>query len=223
TSLVERQGGGNDAQLIGNIDASLDAVEDIFGALLDISRLDTGAMKPTIVGFRIDELLRQLEVEFAPLAQKKGLRLAVVPCSLAVGSDRRLLRRLLQNLVSNARKYTAHGRGRVGGRRRRGGLRVDVYDTGLGIPASQRRAIFQEFRRLDRGAKVARGLGLGLSIVERIARVLEHEIAVTSVVDRGSRFSVEGPLAAPGPAGPSQPGARKQDRVQLPAGPGLVL
>src|SRR5262249_33838152 len=114
----ERQGGGNDAQLITNIDASLDAVEEIFGALLDISRLDTGAMKPEIVRFRIDELLRQLEVEFTPLAQEKGLKLKFAPCSLAIQSDRRLLRRLLQNLVSNAIKYTPKGRALVGCPRR---------------------------------------------------------------------------------------------------------
>src|ERR1043166_1387014 len=172
-------------------------------------------MKPEIAVFRVDELLRQIEVEFVPQAREKGLKLGFVPCSLAVRSDRRLLRRLLQNLVSNAIKYTPKGRVLVGCRRRGGGLRVDVYDTGLGIPASQRRAIFQEFRRLDRGAKVARGLGLGLSIVERIARVLDHEIAVTSVVDRGSRFSVEVPLAASVPASPSQRVARKGDRTQL--------
>src|SRR5207302_329715 len=142
TSLVERQGGGNDAQLITNIDASLDAVEEIFGALLDISRLDTGAMKPEIVRFRIDELLRQLEVEFTPLAQEKGLKLKFAPCSLAVQSDRRLLRRLLQNLVSNAIKYTPKGRVLVGCRRHGGRLRIDVYDTGLGVPASKKRAIF---------------------------------------------------------------------------------
>jgi Na+/proline symporter/CheY-like chemotaxis protein len=215
TSLVERQAGGNDAQLVGNIDASLDAVEEIFGALLDISRLDSGAMKPEIVGFRIDDLLRQLEVEFAPLAQEKGLELGFVPCSLAVQSDRRLLRRLLQNLVSNAIKYTLKGRVLVGCRRRNGCLRIDVYDTGLGIPASKKQAIFQEFHRLDRGAKVARGLGLGLSIVERIARVLDHKLSLISAVGRGSQFSVEVPLSAIIPLSQPQRQARELNRVRL--------
>jgi Na+/proline symporter/CheY-like chemotaxis protein len=215
TSLVERQAGGNDAQLVGNIDASLDAVEEIFGALLDISRLDSGAMKPEIVGFRIDDLLRQLEVELAPLAQEKGLELKFVPCSLAVQSDRRLLRRLLQNLVSNAIKYTLKGRVLVGCRRRNGRLRIDVHDTGLGIPASKKQAIFQEFHRLDRGAKVARGLGLGLSIVERIARVLDHRLSLISAVGRGSQFSVEVPLSATIPVSQPQHQARELDRVRL--------
>jgi signal transduction histidine kinase len=215
TSLVERQRGGSDAQLITNIDASLDAVEDIFGALLDISRLDTGAMRPEIVGFRIDELLRQLEVEFTPLAQEKGLNLKFVPCSLAVQSDRRLLRRLLQNLVSNAIKYTPNGRVLVGCRRHDGGLRIDVYDTGLGIPASKKQAIFQEFHRLEQGAKAARGLGLGLSIVERIARVLDYKITVNSSIGRGSQFSVEVPLSAAIPPRQQPRVAREVDRVQL--------
>jgi signal transduction histidine kinase/CheY-like chemotaxis protein len=215
TSLIERHGGGNDAQLVGNIDASLDAVEEIFGALLDISRLDTGAMKPEITGFRMDELLRQLEVEFTPLAQERGLRLQFMPCSLAVESDRRLLRRLLQNLISNAIKYTPRGRVLVGCRRRRRRLRIDVYDTGLGIPSSKKRAIFQEFHRLDQGAKVARGLGLGLSIVERIARVLDCKIGVVSTVGRGSHFSVEAPLSAAVPVKQHQRMARDVDRIQL--------
>jgi len=199
TSLIERQGSGDASQLVGNIDASLDAVEEIIGALLDISRLDTGAMKPEFVSLRIDDILRQLEVEFTPLAHSKGLRLDFVHCSLAVHSDRRLLRRLLQNLVSNAIKYTLEGRVLVGCRRRNGRLRIDVYDTGLGIPPSKREAIFQEFHRLDQGAKVARGLGLGLSIVERIARVLNHRVEVDSTVGRGSHFSMEVPLASAAP------------------------
>ena len=204
TRLVERQGSSEDARLVANIDASLEAVEEIMGALLDISRLDTGAMKPDVTNFRIDEILRQLELEFAPLAREKGLKLTFVPCSLSVRSDWRLLRRLLQNLVSNAVKYTPRGRVLVGCRRRGERLRIDVWDTGLGIPSSEHRAIFEEFHRLDQGARVARGLGLGLSIVERIARMLGHKIDLKSVPGRGSHFSVEVPLA-PAASGTATP------------------
>ncbi|MBV8836685.1 MAG: PAS-domain containing protein, partial [Alphaproteobacteria bacterium] len=214
TSLVERQaagdrGGGDDARLVANVDASLEAVEEILGALLDISRLDSGAMKPEISSFRMDELMRQLEVEFTPLAREKGLELTFVSSSRAVRSDRRLLRRLLQNLVSNAIKYTSHGRVLIGCRVRDGRLRIDIYDTGIGIPHSKRRAIFREFHRLDQGAKVARGLGLGLSIVERIGRVLDHPIEVHSRLGRGSHFAVTAPLA---PAVPRDAPARAPTR-----------
>ncbi len=196
SSLIERQRRGGDADLVQNIDASLEAVEEIFAALLDISRLDTGAMQPEMADFRIDEILHRLEVEFAPLAREKGLDLIFMPCSLAARSDRRLLRRLLQNLVSNAVKYTPAGCVLVGCRRRGPRLRIDVCDTGIGIPHAKQRAVFKEFHRLDQGARVARGVGLGLSIVERIARVLDCEVALQSNVGRGSRFSVEVPRAS---------------------------
>jgi Na+/proline symporter/signal transduction histidine kinase len=196
TSLIERHGGGTDHGIIENIDASLEAVEEIFSALLDISRLDTGTMKPEFADFRVDELLHRLDVEFAPLAREKGLELVVMPCSLHVRSDRRLLRRLLQNLISNAIKYTLAGRVLVGCRRRGAHLRIDVHDTGIGIPQNKHRAVFKEFHRLDRGARAARGVGLGLSIVQRIARVLGCEIALRSSPGRGSCFSVEVPRAA---------------------------
>jgi len=153
-------------------------------------------MHPEIAVFRIDDLFRQLELEFAPLAREKGLDLTFAPCSRAVRSDRRLLQRLLQNLVSNAIKYTERGRVLVGCRARGAFLRIDVYDTGIGIAEDSQQAIFEEFRRLDRGASVARGLGLGLSIVERIARVLNVAVTLRSVPGRGSRFSVEAPVAA---------------------------
>ncbi len=195
TSLTERQRNSEDARLISNVDASLEAVEEIIGALLDISRLDSGAMRPEFVTIGVDEMLRQLEVEFAPLARAKGLALTFVPCSLRIRSDRRLLLRLLQNLVSNAVKYTPKGRVLVGCRRRGESLRIDVYDTGLGIPSSKKQVIFREFFRLDEGAKVARGLGLGLSIVERIGRVLDHRVELKSEVARGSCFSVVMPLS----------------------------
>jgi CheY-like chemotaxis protein len=138
-------------------------------------------------------LLHRLEVEFAPLAREKGLDLTFMPCSQTIRSDRRLLRRLLQNLISNAIKYTPRGRVLVGCRRRGGRLRVEVYDTGIGIPHAKRRAVFKEFHRLDQGARVARGVGLGLSIVERIARVLDCEVTLKSNVGRGSRFAIEVP------------------------------
>ena len=220
TSLVERQGSGEDARLVSNVDASLEAVEEILGALLDISRLDSGAMKPEISSFRMDEMMRQLEVEFSPLAREKGLTLTFVPSACAVRSDRRLLRRLLQNLVSNAIKYTPQGRVLIGCRPRDGRLRIDVYDTGLGIAQSKKRTIFREFQRLDQGAKVARGLGLGLSIVERIARVLDHTIDLESRPGKGSQFSVTVPLA---PALPSDARAAEPKRVDVSQITGMVV
>jgi signal transduction histidine kinase/CheY-like chemotaxis protein len=195
TSLVERKRQGDESKLAVNIDASLEAVEEILGALLDISRLDTGAMKPEVSTFRISEIFGQLNVEFAPLAAEKGLKLTFVPSSLAVRTDRRLLRRLLQNLVSNAIKYTPSGRVLVGCRRRGGLLRIEVIDTGLGIPQAKQRVIFQEFQRLEQGARVARGLGLGLSIVERIARVLDLKVALRSTSGKGATFFLDIPIA----------------------------
>ncbi len=215
TSLLERQRHGEDSRLIENVDASLDAVEEIFGALLDISRLDTGVMRPELQSFRIDDLFRQLEVEFAPLAREKGLELTFVPSSLAIRSDRRLLRRVLQNLVSNAIKYTLKGRVLIGCRRGRDKIRIDVLDTGLGIHNSKRRVIFREFHRLDEGAKVARGLGLGLSIVQRIGRVLDHRIDLRSVPGLGSRFSVEVPRSNAAVAAQAAREAPAEDRSQL--------
>jgi Na+/proline symporter/signal transduction histidine kinase/CheY-like chemotaxis protein len=209
TTLIER-GGREDRRLVDNIDASLEAVEEIFGALLDMSRLDTGALRPEFASFRIDELMRQIELEFAPLATAKGLDLTFIPSGLVVRSDRRLLRRLIQNLVSNAIKYTPEGRVLVGCRRRGDHLRIDVYDTGVGIPQSRWRDIFVEFHRLDQGAKIARGLGLGLSIVERLARVLDCTIGLESEAGRGSRFMVTVPLSN---AAPVELPAREDTRI----------
>ena len=195
TSLVERQNGGEDSRLVENIDDSLEAIEEILGALLDISRLDAGAMTPSITSFKMADLMRSLEIEFAPLARAKGLELTFVPCSLPVESDRLLLRRLLQNFISNAIKYTPRGRVLVGGRRQGQSLKISVYDTGVGIPVTKRGEIFKEFHRLEQGARIARGLGLGLSIVERLARVLKHGIAIDANASGGSVFSVTVPVA----------------------------
>ncbi len=197
TSLVERVGPGEPAVLAENVDASLDAVEEILTTLLDISRLDSGALKPQWSTIRIDELFRQLAREFEPAARETGLRLVFIPSSLSVRSDRSLLRRLLQNLISNAVKYTPTGRVLVGARRRGTQVRLEVWDTGLGIAASQQKAIFREFRRLSTGSRTAQGLGLGLSIVERIAKTLAIPVALVSEPGRGSVFRVEVPVARP--------------------------
>jgi Na+/proline symporter/signal transduction histidine kinase len=195
TSLVERQSGGEDSRLVENVDDSLQAIEEILGALLDISRLDAGAMTTAVTSFKIGDLMRSLEIEFAPIARAKGLKLTFVSCSLPVQSDRLLLRRLLQNLISNAIKYTPQGRVLVGCRRRGQSLQIGIYDTGVGIPLLKRGEIFKEFHRLEQGARIARGLGLGLSIVERLARVLDHGIALDSNRSGGSFFSVTVPTA----------------------------
>ena len=194
--------------MVRNVDASLEAVEEILSALLDISRLDAGATRPQIVDFSIVDVFRQLEIEFSPTARAKGLALRFEPSSVVVRSDRRLMRRLLQNLVSNALKYTPKGRVVVGCRRLVGNqVRIEVWDTGLGIPANQQRLVFEEFQRLEQGARAARGLGLGLSIVERLGRVLGHPIAVRSWPGRGSVFSVVAPRGAIGVAPAAEPGA----------------
>ncbi|RJF70494.1 PAS domain-containing hybrid sensor histidine kinase/response regulator [Rhodopseudomonas palustris] len=196
TSLVERQNGGEDSRLVENIDESLEAIEEIIGALLDISRLDAGAMTPSLSNFVIGDLMRSLEIEFTPAARAKGLKLTFVPCSLPVQSDRLMLRRLMQNLISNAIKYTPQGRVLVGCRRQGQSLRIGIYDTGVGVPILKRGEIFKEFHRLEQGARIARGLGLGLSIVERLARVLNHGIALDGNRGGGSCFSVTVPVAA---------------------------
>ena len=195
------------ADLARNVDVSLEAVEEILGALLDISRLDAGAMKAEISDVPVADLMRMLEVEFAPIAKAKGLDLRFVPAKLAVRTDRRLMRRLLQNLVSNAIKYTLKGRVLVGCRRTAGALRIEVWDTGLGIPADRQRAVFEEFQRLDQGARVARGLGLGLSIVERLGRVLDQPIGLNSRPGKGSVFFVTAPIGTPTPESREDSGA----------------
>src|SRR5271165_5371054 len=191
---ASRIAGEERADLARKVDMSLEAVEEILGALLDISRLDAGATRPEISDVPVADLMRMLEVEFAPAARSRGLELRFVSSKLAIRTDRRLMRRLLQNLVSNAIKYTLKGRVLVGCRRGSNGLRIEVWDTGLGIPADRQRAVFEEFQRLDQGARVARGLGLGLSIVERLGRVLDQPIGLNSRPGKGSVFFVTAPI-----------------------------
>ena len=209
TSLKERvraQGATDESLALAlNVEESLEAVEDMLTTLLDISHLDAGAMRTEISAFRIDDIFRALHREFEPSADAKGIALSFVPSSFPVLSDSRLLRRLLQNLVSNAIKYTLEGRVIVGVRRRAQSAYIEVWDTGLGIPKSKQADIFREFERLPSAIMTAPGAGLGLSIVERLSRVLDHAVLIRSKPGRGSVFSVVVPHAAGLPVSDTMP------------------
>lgn len=197
TSLCERPLVEPESRLARNVDASLSAVEEIFSTLIEISRMDAGRLEPEITEFALSEIFDQLKVEFEPMAREKGLRLKTFPTRAWVKSDRRLLRRVLQNLVSNAIKYTRSGGVLLGVRHFGDELEVQVLDTGPGIPEDKRTVIFKEFQRLEGPGSNVRGLGLGLSIVERIGRILDHPIRLVSMPRRGSTFGVRIPAAQP--------------------------
>jgi signal transduction histidine kinase len=174
---------------------ALASVEAILGALLDISRLDEAVVEISPV--RLAPLIAQLTDEFAPVAERKGLRLSILPCSLTVFSDPAYLRRILQNLISNALRYTRSGRVLVGARRVQGGVRIEVHDTGPGIAPEDQQVIFREFHRLNSAASASEGLGLGLAIVERACALLNHRLTLRSTPGRGTCFAVELEQAPP--------------------------
>ncbi len=192
---------------------ALTSVEGILAALLDISRLESGGTEVEIAAVPLSVLLGRLSDEFAPLAARKGLRLTIVPCRLAVRSDPAYLRRILQNLISNAIRYTSEGRVLVGARRRRGGLRIEVRDTGPGIAPEHRQAIFREFHRIEGSASAAEGMGLGLAIVDRACALLGHRLTLESTLERGTCFAIDLDLA------PWLPPIRDVP-VEIPAEPG---
>jgi signal transduction histidine kinase/CheY-like chemotaxis protein len=194
-------------RIIAQIDAAMAAMNELFNALLDISKLDAGALSPEITEFPVAQLLARMERTFGGAAREKGLSLVVVRSRAWVRSDFILLERVLLNLVSNAVRYTARGSILVGCRRRGRHLRIDVCDTGPGIPEDQRENIFGEFYRLGQGDRHRQsGLGLGLAIVERLCQLLDHPIELASRLGRGSRFAVVVP-AVPAPARPARPPA----------------
>ncbi|WP_424982110.1 ATP-binding response regulator [Maritalea sp. S77] len=197
STMVERAHGSDLARLAANVDDSLVAVEEIMSALLDISRVDSGAIKPAYSAFSIRELLKKVKVEFEPAAAAKNIQLRLVGADATVSTDRRMVARVLQNLVSNAIKYTAEGGAVLVGCRKRGNrIRLDVIDNGIGIDKDQHSLIFTEFSRLEPGARIAQGLGLGLSIVQRFGQALKLDVELDSVPGRGSRFSIYLPPSA---------------------------
>ncbi len=185
-------------RIIAQIDAGVAAMNQLFNELLDMSRLEAGVLVPSISEFPVDQLLKRIEMTFTAAAREKNLRLRVVSNGAWVRSDFILLERILLNLVSNAVRYTQTGGIVVGCRRRGGVLRIEVWDSGIGIPKDQQRNIFGEFYQLSSVKQDRRGgLGLGLAIVERLCRLLDYPIELTSSPDRGSRFVVSVPLTAP--------------------------
>ncbi|MDP2781380.1 PAS-domain containing protein [Devosia sp.] len=195
STLIERSKSTGLADLANSIEASLTAVEDIMSALLDISRIDSGALKPAPAPVAARDLLKRIEVEFGPMARERNISLRLVPSNATVLVDRSLVGRIVQNLVSNAIKYTNRGGKVLVGFRRRGNrMRLDVIDTGIGFNKDQHRLLFAEFSRLERGARMAQGLGLGLSIVQRLVTALDLTLELDSVEGRGSRFSLFLPL-----------------------------
>lgn len=185
-------------QTVSKAEKALASVEAILSALLDISRLESGRTAVDIRAIRLSVMLGQLRDEFTPLARAKGLRFDVVSSSAVVESDGTYLRRILQNLIGNAIRYTRAGRVLVGVRRLRGAVRVEVIDTGPGIPREEQENIFREFHRLEARASASEGMGLGLAIVERACQLLFHPLLLDSEPGFGTRFGVTIPLAVQG-------------------------
>jgi signal transduction histidine kinase/ActR/RegA family two-component response regulator len=180
---------------VGKVESAVTALQELLDALLDISRLDAGVVSPTTGDFRLQPLFTRLEAAFAPQAERKGVRLRAAPTRLAVLSDPVLLERILLNLLANAVRYTEHGAILLGARRHGDRVRIEVWDTGAGIAPEHREAIFQEFFQVGNPERDrAKGLGLGLAIVARLARLLGNRIEMRSHPGKGSVFAVELPM-----------------------------
>jgi two-component system CheB/CheR fusion protein len=179
-------------KLVARLDETLGAMTGMLNALLDINQIEAGNVRPEVVSFPIDDLLSRLRDEFAYHAHAQGLMFRTVPCSLPVQSDPLLLEQMIRNLLSNALKYTSHGKVLLGCRRRRGILSIEVWDTGVGIPDEELQAVFEEYHQLGNAARErSRGLGLGLSIVQRLGNLLGHRVRVRSRPGKGSVFAIE--------------------------------
>ena len=184
--------------LATSIHASVEALESLFGQLLDLSRLDAGALTPERSEVPLGPLFERLAIAFGPQAAARGLVLRVVSTASCVDSDPLLLERILRNLLANALRYTRSGGVVLGARRHGTSVRIDVVDTGIGIADPDREKIFDEFVRIGGAARdeAGRGLGLGLAIVRRLCRLLDHPLVLSSTPGRGSRFSVIAPHVA---------------------------
>lgn len=178
-------------EMVTSVRRSAESMRALLDSLLDISKLDAGVIEPNIGDVSIIDIMDQLAMEFAPQAAGLGIDLRVVPVDYRVRSDASLLQRILRNLLSNALRYTSEGKVLMGARRVNGKIRIEVWDTGSGIEEDEQARIFEEFYQArSAGAEHGSGLGLGLAIIERLARLLGHEIAMRSRPGKGSVFCV---------------------------------
>ena len=206
------------AALAERIDTSFKAAEDLLDALLEVSRLDAGRYQPDISTFALSQIIEPMRDQFSVIAATRGLQLRVVPTRLVVRSDAQLLRRIVQNFVSNALRYTRQGGVLLGVRRYGGEASVEVWDSGPGISAEHLQMIFNEFQRLDRPSPWGeKGLGLGLAICERMARILGHELSAESWPGSGSRFAIRVPIEIATTLGAARARAPRTQADSLPS------
>jgi two-component system CheB/CheR fusion protein len=183
-------------QLIGRLDQTMQTIGTMLNAMLGINQIEAGIIQPATVSTGVNDLLTGLHEKFREQAAAQHTDLRVVPCTLNIATDPALLEQMLSNLIGNALKYTVAGRVLIGCRRRRETVSVEVWDTGIGIAADQLQNIFDEYHQIDNHSREpGRGLGLGLSIVQRLGVLLGHKVAVRSALGKGSGFSVEVPRA----------------------------
>ena len=199
--------------LVSRLGGTADAMTSMLNALLDINQIDAGAVQAEVVNFPVNDLFDRLRDDLTFIAEAENLCLRVVPCGLSIRSDPKLLEQMLRNLLSNALKYTRNGKVLLGCRRRGGALSIEVWDTGIGIPEEELEAIFAEYHQIDNAARErSRGLGLGLTIVQRMGTLLGHRVGVRSRMGKGSVFTIE--VAVPS----SDPALAPEQSVQDPIG-----
>lgn len=194
---------GETAAMALQVEHALSSVEEMLRTILDMSKLETGMMSPSQQPIGARDLFASLLLDMRALANARGLMLTSRVADVAVLSDPLMLRRILQNLLANAVRYTEHGGVKLTGRRRGNGIRIEVWDTGPGIPPEEQARIFEEFQRgsaSERPGAARSGFGLGLAIVQRMASALGHSIELCSRVGQGSRFSITVPYAGPASA-----------------------
>lgn len=195
--LDERYQDSEQAIIVDKIKKSLSSLESLLESLLDISKLDADIISINVKPFAIQNLFDNLTNEFNSIAKEKGLRIHFMPTSLCLNTDSQIIDRILRNLISNAIRYTNHGRVLIGCRRSNNSVLLSVYDTGIGIEKNKTDFIFEEFFQLDNaGRDRSKGLGLGLSIVTRLADLLKAKLSIQSIPGKGSVFSIELPRSS---------------------------